>query len=120
MALAAAVSGLMIDEWIEVIPNARETAAVAFHHNEPNARAPQAVLIAVPPDERPTWEPETLEAILLETLELAKLRAVDLTALQGAAGKEEAALPVQLLPALYFASNAADQTISTDFAAGRS
>lgn len=114
---ATPVSGLMIDEWVEVIPNARETAAVAFHHNEPNARAPQAVLIAVPPDDRTSWEPETLEAILLETLELAKLRAVDLAALQGAAG-EDAGLPGQLLPALYFASNAADETISTDFAAG--
>lgn len=113
----APVSGLMIDEWIEVIPHAKETAAVAFHHNEPNARAPQAVLIAVPPDDRAAWEPETLEAILLETLELAKLRAVDLTALQGASA-EEAGLPGQFLPALYFASNAAGDTISTDFAAG--
>jgi hypothetical protein len=108
------LAGLLIDEWVEVVPSASETTGLAFHFNEPNARAPQAVLLAVPPDGRGTWEAETLEAILLETLELAKLRAVDAAALQPP--DANALSPVsQFLPALYFANNAAGETITTDF-----
>ncbi len=108
------LAGLLIDEWVEVVPSASETTGLAFHFNEPNARAPQAVLLAVPPDGRETWEAETLEAILLETLELAKLRAVDAAALQPP--DSNALSPVsQFLPALYFANNAAGETITTDF-----
>jgi hypothetical protein len=108
------LAGLLIDEWIEVVPSASETTGLAFHFNEPNARAPQAVLLAVPPDGRETWEAETLEAILLETLELAKLRAVDASALQPP--DANALSPVsQFLPALYFANNVAGETITTDF-----
>ncbi|HEX8852057.1 MAG TPA: hypothetical protein VF754_01145, partial [Pyrinomonadaceae bacterium] len=108
------LAGLLIDEWVEVVPSATETTGVAFHFNEPNARAPQSVLLAVPPDGRETWEAETIEAILLETLELAKLRAVDSAALQPA--DPNAISPVrQFLPALYFANNAAGETITTDF-----
>ena len=50
-----------------------------------------------------------MEAILLETLELAKLRAVD---------QETLTLLDQYLPALCFALNAEGDTISTNFRAG--
>jgi hypothetical protein len=70
------------------------------------ASAPQAILLAVGSDDRPEWDLDTLEATVLETLELAKLRTVDLTALAEAG---------QFLPALYFAHNAAGDTIATDF-----
>ena len=50
-----------------------------------------------------------LEATVLETLELAKLRAVDPEALRG---NQTLAY---LLPALYFALNLSDDTVSTDF-----
>jgi hypothetical protein len=106
-----------VDEWVEVIPNATETTGLAFHFNEPNARAPQAVLLAVPPDDRPAWDAETLETILLETMEMAKLRAVDAAALQPA-DPDAPSLVGQLLPALYFAVNAEGDTITTDFGRG--
>ncbi|MBU8919332.1 hypothetical protein BGM25_25165 [Bacillus sp. FJAT-29953] len=96
------VSGLVIDEIVEVFPNKRETTAVAFHYDAPGAVAPQAVLLAVAPDVNRPWDENTLEAILLETLELSKLRAVDSAAL-GDLG--------QYLPALYFAFNSANETI---------
>ncbi|PSJ37667.1 hypothetical protein [Allosphingosinicella deserti] len=109
------VCGLMIDEWVEAIPNAKETTGVAFHYDQPGARAPQAVLLATPPNGDAIWQVETLEAILLETLDLAKLRVVDLAALQAA--EADAELPGHLLPALAFAVNAEGDAISTDFAA---
>ena len=42
-------AGLLIDEWPERIPSLQENAAVAFHYEEPKARAPQALLLAVCP-----------------------------------------------------------------------
>jgi hypothetical protein len=99
-------AGLLIDEWLERIPNGQGTAAVAFHFEVPSARAPQALLLAVCPDNRKTWDDEILQAILQETLELAKIRTVDLACLEQGG---------QILPALYFASNLEGATVSTQF-----
>lgn len=92
----ARVAGLLIDEWVETIPAARETTAIAFHYDALTAQAPQAILLAVPPDRSRPWSLEVLEAVLLETLDLAKIRAVD-GDLLGDVG--------QFLPALYTAHN---------------
>ena len=62
--------------------------------------------MAVPPVPGQDWTTETLRRVLVETLDLAKLRAVD-TSLLGAAA--------QYLPALYVPFNAADDAVSTDF-----
>jgi hypothetical protein len=47
-----------------------------------------------------------LQQVLLETLDLARIRAVDLDALDEVG---------HYLPALYFAFNTAGETVSTDF-----
>jgi hypothetical protein len=99
--------GLFIDEWIEVVPNQTETTAIAFQFDPPNSFAPQNVLVAVPPVEGQAWTTETLRRVLLETLDLAKVRAVDPSLLGAAA---------QFLPALYVPFNANDDAVSTDFA----
>jgi hypothetical protein len=111
------VCGVIADEWVETVPNPRETTAVTFHFDAPGAEPPQAILLAVHPDpvgsqEMPTsgWDLETLEAILLETRELAELRLVDSDALEGAG---------QLLPALYLAANSDGDTVSTPIARNR-
>jgi hypothetical protein len=101
-------AGLLVDEWLERIPSTRENASLAFHFEEPSARAPQAVLIAVCPDSRKTWDDEILQAILGETLELAKIRSVDLASVEQVG---------QILPALYFPLNLQGATVSTQFAA---
>src|SRR5260370_30012998 len=106
-----ALAGLLIDEWTEVIPSAKQTTAISFHHDDPTARAPQAILIAVRPDDFPEWTLETVEGSILETLSLAKFRAVDPDTLDGLG---------HYLPALYFAYNTGGpnvETISTDFKA---
>ena len=103
----AKYAGLIVDEWPERIPNAQAQTAVAFHFEEPAARAPQALLLAVCPDNRETWDDALIQAVLAETLELAKIRTVDLSSMQKGG---------QILPALYFALNLAGATPSTQFA----
>lgn len=101
------MTGLLVDEWVEIVPNTRETTALAFQFDVPNSSAPQSVLIAVPPVPGQDWTAETLRRVLMETLDLAKLRAVDTVSLGATA---------QHLPGLYLAFNAADHAVSTDFA----
>lgn len=43
----------LLDQWTEVVPAVDHTTTVAFHHDAPGARAPQAVLVAVPPTSTP-------------------------------------------------------------------
>jgi hypothetical protein len=101
------LAGLFVDDWVEVFPAGSHTTAVSFHFDAAGAEPPQAMLLAVPPDPQQTeWTLDTLEAIVLETLELAKLRMVDPDALVAAG---------QFLPALYFARNADGDTVATDF-----
>ena len=100
-------AGLMVEEWLERIPGSQASPAVAFHFNEPSARAPNAVLLAVCPKQQDLWDDAMLQAILSETLQLAKIRTVDLASV-GTVG--------QILPALYFALNLQGATISTQFA----
>ncbi len=103
-------AGMLVDEWPERIPSTKENAAVAFHYEEPKARAPQALLLAVCPDSRETWDDDLITGILQEALELAKIRTVDLDSVQQVG---------QILPALYFALNLKGETASTKFAVER-
>jgi hypothetical protein len=100
------LSGLFVDEWVELVPNAKETTGLAFQFDPPDSVAPQNILIAVPPVPGQDWTTETVRHVLMETLDLAKLRGVD-TSLLGAAS--------QYLPALYVPFNAADDAVSTNF-----
>jgi hypothetical protein len=100
-------AGLLIDEWNERIPVVPTNASLAFHYEEPSARAPQSLLLAVCPDSRSTWDDALIQAILQETLDLAHIRTVDLASIETVG---------QILPALYFALNLQGATISTRFA----
>jgi hypothetical protein len=106
---AQPVAGLVIDEWVEVVPTAEVTTGVSFQYDAPGARPPQAVLLAVAPPDTVRWELESLEQTLLETLDLARLRALDPQALG------EDILVQRALPALYVSVNLAGETLSTDF-----
>jgi hypothetical protein len=96
-------AGLLVDDWPERIPGNSATAGLTFHYTEPQTRAPQTLLLAVCPDQRPDWNDEAIQAILGETLDLAKIRTVDLDSLQDVG---------QILPALYFPFNDQQETIS--------
>jgi hypothetical protein len=82
------VCGWLIDAWAERVPgltsfsgagvSARtELAGLTFHYNQPDARAPHVILIAVPPDSSKPWHAEMLLHVLRETFDLARIRSVE-------------------------------------------
>jgi hypothetical protein len=89
-----AYAGYVVDQWADVLPGSDALAAtkrgagavpveseltgLSFHFDRPDARPPQAVLIAVAPNRKRGWTPDTLALVVRDTLELAKLRSVDL------------------------------------------
>jgi hypothetical protein len=89
------LAGIVFDEWIEVLPGSdalaetklegedpvppeSELTGLSFHFDRPDSKAPQAILIAVPPNSKRGWTGDGLALAVRDTLELAKLRAVDL------------------------------------------
>jgi hypothetical protein len=100
------LSGVLIDEWVEVVPSTSETTGIALQYDQPNAVPPQTILIAVPPQIESPWTIWSLQQVLLETLDLARIRAVDPVTLDEVG---------HYLPALYFAYNTLGDTVSTDF-----
>jgi hypothetical protein len=75
--LSAPLCGLAVDDWTEVVPSAVETTGVAFHYDRPNAQAPQTLLVAVAPQLRGHWQWSDLVAIVAETFDRARRRAVE-------------------------------------------
>lgn len=100
------MTGVLIDEWVEVVPNAKETTATVFQYDQPDASPPQSILLVVPPDLDQPWNLWSMQQVLLEALDLARIRAVDPEALDEIG---------HYFPALYFAANSAGDAISTDF-----
>ena len=90
------VAGLVVDDWVEQLPrrnpdgSAAITTGLAVNANAPNARAPQAILLAVSPDGG-RWSTDGLIAVLDETRELARIRGVTL---------ERLVTPSPILPAI--------------------
>jgi hypothetical protein len=68
---------LMLDEWVEVIPTDSAATGLSFHFNRPNAEAPQAILLATPPEHHGAWKWGDLVDTLHETLDFARMRAVE-------------------------------------------
>jgi hypothetical protein len=102
-----ALAAIVVDEWVDVIPSRSEVTGLTFHYDAPGAVAPQAILLAVPPDPAQGWDEATLEDVLKETMELARLRAVDSTALARTGLG-------QLLPALLFPYSRDPSRVSTE------
>lgn len=104
------VSGLLVDEFTERIPDPTAEAAVAFHFDRPSSRAPQAWLLAVPStaaaDGRWSWG--ELSRSVESAFDLARVRSVDSEAL---------ATLGQFLPAIALSYNAEGKTVSTDLLA---
>lgn len=100
------LAGLLIDEWLEVVPSTTEITGIALQYDQPNNAPPQTILLAVPPDTASPWTIWSLQQVLLETLDLARIRAVDSDVLDEVS---------HYLPAAYFACNMNGDTVSTDF-----
>jgi hypothetical protein len=107
-ATAGAEAAMVVDEWLETIPNATETTGLTFHIDDPRARAPQAILLGVQPDTSASWTLPSVEGTLLDAIEMSRLRTVDPDSL-GNVG--------HFLPAMLLAINLGGptpDTISTD------
>lgn len=75
--LTAPLAGLFCDGWSEVVPSREETTGVSFHYNAPNARPPQAIVVAIPPNIRaPAWSVESILDTVREAHDLARIRTV--------------------------------------------
>ena len=92
--LATVAAGLL-DSWGETIPDVEQATRAAFGFNAPAARAPQAILLAVPPVEDEPLTPEMLVDIVAETRELARARMATPAELHAF----DALLPLMMLPA---------------------
>ena len=69
--------GLLLDEWTEVIPATTKTTGITFHFDRPDNEPPQAILLVTPASGTGTWQWDDLVGALNETLDLAKVRAVE-------------------------------------------
>ena len=72
-----------LDAWTDSVPSRRHATTAAFGFNAPKARAPQAVLLAVPPDPSQRLTNDGLLAVVLETRELVHARAAGPTDVGG-------------------------------------
>ncbi len=81
--------GFMIDDWTEIIPMENHSAALAINYNQPNAQAPQSLLLAVPsiqPDRGDTqtlnWIQSDIQNMLVKTLDSVVQRNADFDAIK--------------------------------------
>ena len=85
----------LLDSWGETIPASEQATAASFGFNAPAARAPQAILLAVPPVADEPLTTETLVQIVAETRRLTRARMASPDELS----RFGAALPFMMLPA---------------------
>jgi hypothetical protein len=80
------VYGLVVEEFSEHIPDEKVDTGVSFHYNAPNSEPPQSILLAVHPKSTMEssffWSEDDLKDILYDTMDLCKVRLVDLEALR--------------------------------------
>jgi hypothetical protein len=74
------IAVLVVDEFVEVVPVEETTTAISFAFDAPGARPPQTILLAVPPVPGAAWTIDSLAQVIGETVDLAKIRMVDLSA----------------------------------------
>ncbi len=92
---ATVVAVGMLDSWGEVVPDVEHTASVAFGFQAPASRAPQAILLAVPPRANVALSTEDIVGILAQTRRLARARVARPEDLYSMA----AGVPLVMLPA---------------------
>jgi hypothetical protein len=103
-------SGFILDEWNESIPESNAVTGVSFNYDQPDCEAPNALILAVSPEEKGKWLWTDLMDTLDETLQMAKKRAVDPDILNANSPLGHA------LPAIVASVEASDSAPGLDFA----
>jgi hypothetical protein len=77
-------TGVLLDNWMDIVPSATEVSGIAISYDQPDAQPPQSMLLVVPPRVHPgagatprRWLFEDVVIALDDTLELAKIRAIE-------------------------------------------
>jgi hypothetical protein len=100
--------GLLVDEWTEVLPAETQTTGLAFHFDRPSSEPPQTWLLVVPPTPTGGWAWADIVDALHETLDNARLRAVEPDQLDDTAW-------ARFLPAAVTATSLHPITIGIDY-----
>jgi hypothetical protein len=115
----AQVAGFLVDDWRESVPKTEEKTGVAVNYDDPSTEPPQSILLAVPPADggESPWSVDLLLRTILESVDLAKLRGVDLNVVGKPRGDPKQRVLGQLLPALTLPHNTRDvpDTPTVDF-----
>ena len=69
-------AGLLVDAWQESVPARTVAPTLGIRADAPPARAPQAWLLAAPPDDGSPWNPAALAATLERVADTARVRAL--------------------------------------------
>lgn len=71
------VCGIVADEWVENRPSTQQDSALALNYNTPDAHAPNAILLCVPPNpEWKSWTPTRAASMVSEMIDLMQIRAL--------------------------------------------
>ena len=82
------LAGVIADEWTDKIVSKMQDTYITFHYDAPNTEAPQCLLLAVSPNDQHKWnddddkDKDNIFNLILDTLKLAKIRAVDYRSLR--------------------------------------
>ena len=104
---AVPLVGIVLDEWAERIPVAKEVTGVAFNHDAPGARAPQSLLLAMPTAQDGKWTVDQVVAAVEQAFHVATSRTVPWGQIRDG----------HFLPATYVPFNSDGATASTDLTA---
>ncbi len=102
-------AGLLVDEWTETIPLKEEVTGITFNYDQPNSTPPQVILLAVTPVVSGHWQWDHLVGSVLETIQRAKLRAVEPDMIENLAGF------ATLLPSTISEFSTGKSSISLDY-----
>ncbi|GAA5094186.1 hypothetical protein GCM10025760_25170 [Microbacterium yannicii] len=80
---SARVGLALLDRWVDSVPSQHHVTQAAFGFNAPKTRAPNAVLVAVPPDPDRPLEGEALLRVVMQVRRLALARAARPTDREG-------------------------------------
>ncbi|MHA6323759.1 hypothetical protein [Roseivivax sp. CAU 1753] len=70
-------AGYAIDEWTETRPSRTQNATLALHYDAPQAEAPNALLLGVPPAlDAPDWTPDSAAQLVRDLISWTRIRAM--------------------------------------------
>lgn len=70
------IAGIVADHWIERIPYSEQTAAVTFNYDQPDAEAPQSLLLAVSTKHSHRWSEKMMINTMKSAIHMVKCRTV--------------------------------------------